>query len=61
MDSFILFKTNGIFVTGAKDIKQDKLKEIRYTKNKDLNDKIAKDFLNRNVKLTAVAFIFTLI
>ncbi len=35
------------------DIKQDKLKEIRYTKNKDFNDKIAKDFLNRELKLTA--------
>ena len=34
-------------------IKQDKSNEIRYTKNKDFNDEIAKEFLNRGPKITS--------
>tara|TARA_Y100001978_G_C23657993_1_gene417079 strand:+ start:198 stop:980 length:783 start_codon:yes stop_codon:yes gene_type:complete len=32
-------------------IKQDKSKEIRYTKNQDFTDQVANDFLNRNMIL----------
>ncbi len=33
-------------------VKQDKLLEIRYSKNKDFTDKVAFDFLQKNVKIS---------
>lgn len=40
----------------SSEVKQDKKQEIRYTKNQDFNDEIAKEFLDRNLKLEAEAF-----
>ncbi len=38
--------------------KQDNSQEIRYTKNKDFNDNIAKEFLDRNIKLDQNKFLY---
>ena len=38
--------------------KQEKRKEIRYTKNKDFTDKIAEDFLNREIQLDNRDFVY---
>jgi len=37
-------------------VKQDKAQEIRYTKNQDFNDEIAKEFLDRNLQLREESF-----
>ena len=37
-------------------VKQNKDHEIRYTKNKDFTDEIAKEFLERNLQLNADSF-----
>ena len=37
-------------------VKQNKDNEIRYTKNKDFTDEIAKEFLDRNLQLNADSF-----
>jgi len=37
-------------------VKQDKTQEIRYTKNQDFKDEIAKEFLDRNLQLKEEAF-----
>ena len=37
-------------------VKQKKVNEVRYTKNKDFTDQIAKEFLNRNLQLNADSF-----
>jgi|TARA_B100000315_G_scaffold258328_1_gene310057 folate-dependent phosphoribosylglycinamide formyltransferase PurN len=37
-------------------VKQDKAQEIRYTKNQDFNDEIAKEFLDRNLQLKEESF-----
>ena len=38
-------KTNEII--SMKSIKQNRIKEIRYTKNKEFNDNVAEEFMNR--------------
>ena len=40
-------KTNEIL--SMKSIKQNRIKEIRYTKNKEFNDNVAEEFMNRTV------------
>ena len=37
-------------------VKQNKIKELRYTKNKDFTDQIAKEFLDINLQLHAESF-----
>ena len=37
-------------------IKQDKSQEIRYTKNQDFNDEVAREFLDRNYQLNPSVF-----
>ena len=37
-------------------VKQNKDNQIRYTKNKDFTDEIAKEFLERNLQLNADSF-----
>ena len=37
-------------------VKQNKDNEIRYTKNKDFTDEIAKEFLERNLQLNSDSF-----
>jgi len=39
-------------------LKQDKTKEIRYTKNKEFTNKVAEDFLNRKIKIEQNDFIY---
>ena len=47
-------KNNSIFSTTS--VKQDKSKEVRYTKNIDFTDDVAKEFLDRNLELSSVSF-----
>ena len=43
-------------IFSSSSVKQDKCKEVRYTRNKDFNDEIAKEFLDRNLQLNADSF-----
>jgi len=43
-------------IFSSPSVKQDKSQEIRYTKNRDFNDEIAKEFLDRNLHLNEGAF-----
>ena len=47
-------ETKSIF--SASSVKQDKSKEVRYTKNQDFTDDIAKEFLDRNLQLKPDSF-----
>ena len=47
-------KNESIFST--KSVKQDNSKEVRYTKNIDFTDDVAKEFLDRNIELSSVSF-----
>jgi len=47
-------KTKSIF--SMPPVKQDKSQEIRYTKNLDFTDRVAKDFLDRNLQLNSDSF-----
>ena len=39
-------------------VKQDKTREIRYSKNKDFNDNVANEFLKRDIKLDSDSFVY---
>ena len=39
-----------------KSYKQDKGKEIRYSRNTDFNDAVAGEFLNRNISLSGLEY-----
>ncbi len=39
-------------------IKQDKSHEVRYSRNEDFNDEVAKDFLERDLKLNSKRFVY---
>jgi hypothetical protein len=39
-------------------VKQDKTLEIRYSKNKEFTDEVARNFLNRNVKINSNKFLY---
>ena len=43
-------------IFSALTIKQDKSQEVRYTKNQDFTDDIAKEFLDRNLQLNSDSF-----
>jgi len=47
-------KNKSIF--SAQSVKQDKSQEIKYTKNQDFTDDVAKEFLERNLQLNADSF-----
>ena len=47
-------KNKSIFST--KSVKQDNSKEVRYTKNIDFTDDVAKEFLDRNLELSSFSF-----
>ena len=40
---------------------QDSTKEIRYSKKIDFNDKIAKEYLNKNINLNSKNFDYSLL
>jgi len=43
-------------IFSAPTVKQDKTQEVRYTKNQDFTDDVAKEFLDRNLQLTTDSF-----
>ena len=43
-------------IFSAQSVKQDKSQEVRYTKNQDFTDDVAKEFLERNLQLNADSF-----
>ena len=47
---------NSIFSFEA--VKQDEIHEVRYTRNRDFNDDIAKEFLSRDIKLDPKSFLY---
>ena len=49
-------KSEQIF--SLESVKQDKSKEVRYTKNKEFTDDIAEEFLNREVRLDDREFVY---
>ena len=45
-------------ISSTQAIKQDKSQEVRYTKNQDFTDDVAKEFLERNLQLNADSFLY---
>ncbi len=45
-------------ILNLKSFRQDKAKELRYSKNSDFTDKVASEFLKRNIKLDSRVFIY---
>ena len=43
-------------IFSAPTVKQDKTQEVRYTKNQDFTDDVAKEFLDRNLQLNSDSF-----
>ena len=43
-------------IFSASKVKQDKSQELRYTKNQDFTDDVAKEFLDKNLKLNPDSF-----
>jgi len=47
---------NSGLVFSTPTVKQDKSQEVRYTKNQDFTDVVAKEFLDRNLQLNPDSF-----